>query len=86
VEDKGEEGDPQSAVRGQAGHPVPADHGSCQDQRWEPGKLHSELREKKELRPGRNSPGFDAATRRRTNRGSVSPAYGYFIGPCRVQQ
>jgi hypothetical protein len=39
--------------------------------------LLSELREKKELRPGRNSPSFDAATGRRTNRGSVSPAYGY---------
>ena len=75
VEDKGDEDDPQNATRSQAGHPVPAGHGSCQHQRWEPGKLHSELREKKELRPERDSPGFDAATGWRTNRGSVSPAY-----------
>ncbi len=77
VEDKGDEDDPQYATRSQAGHPVPAGHGSCRHRRWEPGKLHSELREKKELRPERNSPGFDAATGQRTNRGSVSPAYGY---------
>ncbi len=76
MDDKGDEGDPQSAVRSQAGHPVPANHGSCQHQRWEPGKLHSEPGENKDLRPGRKSPGFDAATGRRTNQGSVSPAYG----------
>jgi hypothetical protein len=52
VDDKGDEDDPQNATRSQAGHPVQADHGSCQHQRWEPGKLHSELREKKELRLG----------------------------------
>jgi hypothetical protein len=69
VEDIGDEDDPQNATRSQAGHPVQADHGSCQHQRWEQGKFHSELREKKELRPGRNSPSFDAATGRRTNRG-----------------
>ena len=33
--------------------------------------------ENEELRPGRNSPSFEAATGRRTNRGSVSPAYGF---------
>jgi hypothetical protein len=38
--------------------------------------LHSELSEKKDLRLGRNSPIFNAATGRRTNRGSVSPASG----------
>ncbi len=37
VEDKGD------------GHPVPADRGRCQHRRWEPGKLHSELREKRNL-------------------------------------
>ncbi len=63
VEDKGEE------------HPVPADHGRCQHWRWEPGKLHSEQREKKELGPVRNSPSFDAATGRRANWGSVPPTY-----------
>jgi hypothetical protein len=77
VEDKGDEDDPQYATRSQAGHPVPAGHESCPHPRWEPGKLHSELREKKEIGPVRNSPSFDAATGRRTNRGSVSPAYGY---------
>ena len=41
------------------------------------GSQGAELREKKELGPVRNSPSFDAATGRRTNRGSVSPAYGY---------
>jgi hypothetical protein len=30
--------------RSQAGHPGPAVHGICQIQRWEPGKLLSELR------------------------------------------
>ncbi len=74
VEDKGDEDDPQYATQSQTGHPVPAGHGSCRHQRWEPGELHSELREKKEIRPGRNSPSFDAATGRRTNRGSVPPA------------
>ncbi len=76
VEDKGDADDPRNATQSQAGHPVPAGHGSCQYLRLEPGKLHSELREKKELRPGRSSPSFDAATGRRTNRGSVPPAYG----------
>ncbi len=33
VEDKGDEGDPQNATRNQAGHPVPAGHGSCQHRR-----------------------------------------------------
>ncbi len=47
LEDGGGEGDPQTAIRGQAGHPGPAVHGSCQLQRWEPGELLSELREKK---------------------------------------
>jgi hypothetical protein len=66
MEDKGDEDDPHHATRNQVGHPVPAGHGSCRRRRWEPGKLHSELREKKELRPGGNSPSFDAATGRRT--------------------
>ncbi len=79
VEDKGDEDDPHHATRNQVGHPVPAGHESCQHQRREPGRLHSELREKKELRPGRNSPSFNAATGPRTNRGSVSPAYGYVL-------
>ncbi len=81
VEDKGDEDDPQYATQSQAGHPVPAGRGRCQHRRWEPGKLHSELREKKELRPGRSSPSFDAATGRRTNRGSVSPASAMFHWP-----
>jgi hypothetical protein len=79
VEDKGDKDDPHHATRNQVGHPVPAGHVSYRRRRWEPGKLHSELREKKEQRPGRNSPSFDAATGRRTNRGSVSPAYGYVL-------
>ncbi len=29
MEDKGDEDDPQNATRSQAGHPVPASHGSC---------------------------------------------------------
>jgi hypothetical protein len=37
VEDKGDEDDPQYATQSQAGHPVPASHGSCQHRRWEPG-------------------------------------------------
>jgi hypothetical protein len=72
VEDKGKEDDPHHATRNQAGYPVPG------HQRWEPGKWHLELGEDKGLRPGRNSPSFDAATGRRTNRGSVPPAYGDF--------
>jgi hypothetical protein len=71
VEDEGDEDDPHHATRSQVGHPVPG------HQRWDPGKWHSELRENEELRPGRNSPSFEAATGRRTNRGSVSPAYGF---------
>ncbi len=39
--------------------------------------MHSELREEEELRPESNSPSFDAATGRRTNQKSVSPASGY---------
>ncbi len=77
VEDEGDEDDPQYEIRSQAGHPVPVGHESCRQWIWEPGKQHSELREKKELEPVRNSPSFDAATGRRTNRGSVSPACGY---------
>jgi hypothetical protein len=75
VEDKGDEDDPHRATRNQAGYPVPG------HQRWEPGKWHLELREDKGLRPGRNSPSFDAATGRRTNRGSVSPAYAILHWP-----
>ncbi|MFN9979149.1 MAG: hypothetical protein ACK53Y_04510, partial [bacterium] len=71
VEGKGDEDDPHHATRSQVGHPVPG------HQRWDPEKWHSELRENEELRPGRNSPSFEAATGRRTNRGSVSPAYGF---------
>ena len=71
VEDEGDEDDPHHATRNQAGYPVPG------HRRWEPGKWHSELRENEELRQGRNSPSFEAATGRRTNRGSVSPAYGF---------
>jgi len=71
VEDKGDKDDPHRATRNQAGYPVPG------HQRWEPGKWHLELRENEELRPGRNSPSFEAATGRRTNRGSVSPEYGF---------
>ena len=67
VEDKGDEDDPHHATEDRAGHPVPG------HQRWDPGKWHSGLRENEELRPGRNSPSFEAATGRRTNRGSVSP-------------
>jgi len=37
----------------------------------------TKLREKKELEPSGNFSSFDAATGRRTDRGSVSPAYGY---------
>ncbi len=77
VEDKGDEDDPQYPTQSQAFYAVPASRGRCQHRRWEPGKLHSGLRAKKELRLGRNSPSFDAATGRRTNQGSVSPAYGY---------
>ncbi len=77
MEDEGDEDDPQYETQSQAGHPVPVGHESCRHRIWEPGKLHSELREKKELGPARNSPSFDAATGRRTNRGSVSPAYSY---------
>jgi hypothetical protein len=77
VEDEGDEDDPQYGIRGQAGHPVPVGHESCRQRIWEPGKLHSGLREKEELEPVGNSSSFDAATGRRTNRGSVSPAYGY---------
>jgi hypothetical protein len=71
VEDEGDEDDPHRATRSQMGHPVPGHQG------WDPGKWNSELRENEELRPGRNSPSFEAATGRRTNRGSVSPAYGF---------
>jgi hypothetical protein len=71
VEEEGDEDDPHHATRSQVGHPVQG------HQRWDPGKWHSELRENEELRPGRNSPSFEAATGRRTNRGSVSPAYGF---------
>ena len=71
VEDKGDEDDPHHATGDQAGYPVPG------HRRWEPGKWHSELKENEELRPGRNSPSFEAATGRRTKRGSVSPAYGF---------
>ncbi|MFN9907539.1 MAG: hypothetical protein ACK56F_15680, partial [bacterium] len=63
VEDEGDEDDPHHATRRQVGHQVPG------HQRWDPGKWHSELRENEELRPGRNSPSFEAATGRRTNRG-----------------
>jgi len=69
VEDEGDEDDPHHATRNQAGYPAPG------HQRWEPGKWHSELGENEELRQGRNSPSFEAATGRRTNRGSVSPAF-----------
>ncbi|MFN9901490.1 MAG: hypothetical protein ACK55Z_22445, partial [bacterium] len=68
VEDKGDEDDPHHATGDRAGYPVPG------HQRWDPGKWHSELKENEELRPGRNSQSFEAATGRRTNRGSVSPA------------
>jgi hypothetical protein len=37
VEDKGDKGDPQTAIRGQAGHLVPANHRSCRFQRWSQG-------------------------------------------------
>ena len=77
VKDEGDEDDPQCEIWSQAGHPVPVGHESCRRRIWEPGKLHSELREKKELEPVGNFSGFDAATGRRTDRGSVSPAYGY---------
>ncbi len=84
VEDEGDEDDPQYETRSKAGHPVPVGHESCRQRIWEPGKLHSELREKKELEPVGNSSNFYAATRRRANRGSVSPAYGY-IGSALVK-
>ena len=77
VEDEGNEDGPQYETRSQAGHPVPVGHESCRQRIWEPGKLHSKLREKKELEPSGNFSSFDAATGRRTDRGSVSPAYGY---------
>jgi hypothetical protein len=77
VEDEGDEDDPQCELRSQAGHPVPVGHESCRRRIWEPGKLHSGLREEKELEPVGNSQSFNAATGRRTDRGSVSPAYGY---------
>ena len=77
VEDEGNEDGPQYETRSQAGHPVPVGHESCRQRLWEPGKLHSKLREKKELEPSGNFSSFDAATGRRTDRGSVSPAYGY---------
>ncbi len=77
VEDKGEEDDPRHTTRNQVGHPAPAGRVSYQRRRWEQGKLHSELKEKKEQRMERNSPSFDAATGRRTIRGSVLPADGY---------
>jgi hypothetical protein len=86
VEDKGDEDDPQYPTRSQAGHPVQADHGICQHQRWEPGGLHLELGEKKELKQGRNSPSFDAATGRRTAGECVACIRLCFIGPCQVQQ
>jgi hypothetical protein len=76
VEDGDEDG-PQYEIRSQAGHPVPVGNENCRQRIWEPGKLHSELREKKELEPSGNFSSFDAATGRRTNRGSVSPAYGH---------
>jgi hypothetical protein len=69
VEDEGDEDDPQYETWSQAGHPVPVGHESCRHRTWEPGKLHSELREKKELVPVGNSSNFNAATRRRANRG-----------------
>jgi hypothetical protein len=77
VEVEGNEDGPQYETRSQAGHPVPVGHESCRQRAWEPGKLHSKLREKKELEPSGNFSSFDAATGRRTDRGSVSPAYGY---------
>jgi hypothetical protein len=48
VEDKGDKGDPETAARGQAGHPGSAVNEICQLQRWEPKELLSELREKRE--------------------------------------
>jgi hypothetical protein len=48
VEGGGGKSDPQTTVGSQAGHPGPTVHGNCQFQRWEPGELLSELREKKE--------------------------------------
>ena len=77
MEDEGDEDDPQYEIRGQAGHPVPVGHESCRQRTWEPGKLHSGLREEKELEPVENSPSFNAATGRRADWGSVSPAYGH---------
>jgi hypothetical protein len=77
VEDEGDEDNPQYEIRGQAGHPVPVGHESCRQRTWEPGKLHSGLREEKELEPVENSPSFNAATGRRADWGSVSPAYGH---------
>ncbi len=60
VEDKGDEDDPHRATRNQAGCPAPG------HQRWESGKWHLELGENEEMRPGRSSPSFEAATGRRT--------------------
>jgi hypothetical protein len=77
VKDEGDEDDPQYGIRSQAGHPDQVGHESCRRLIWEPGKLHSELREKKELEPVGNFSSFNAATGRRTDRGSVSPAYSY---------
>jgi hypothetical protein len=77
VEDEGDEDNPQYEIRGQAGHPVPVGHESCRQRTWEPGKLHSGLREEKELEPVGNSSSFNAATGRRADWGSVSPAYGH---------
>ncbi len=51
VKDEGDEDDPQCEIRSQAGHPVPVGHESRRRLIWEPGKLHSELRKKKELEP-----------------------------------
>ena len=45
VEDEGDEDDPQCELRSQAGHPVPVGHESRRRRIWEPGKLHSELRQ-----------------------------------------
>ncbi|MFN9943205.1 MAG: hypothetical protein ACK56I_27425, partial [bacterium] len=69
VKDEGDEDDPQCEIGSQAGHPVPVGHENRRRRIWEPGKLHSELRQKKDLEPVGNFSGFDAATGQRTDRG-----------------
>jgi hypothetical protein len=84
VKDKGNEDDPQNATRSQAGHPVQANHGSCQHQRWEPGKLHPELREKKELK---ELPKLRCCNKTADQSGECVACFRQcFIGPCQLQQ